>query len=125
MKIPGIEPRPLQTEAIPRPMSWFISVHTNIIVKCFPSFVAVGKCQWLQRILFMLWVNISITLHKHNTTVVKLHRQHTTALVDKEIYQKNVKWQQICTELLKEFKSQMVRVIEREFRHKQIENTPV
>jgi len=63
----------------------------------------------------MEWVNISVILYKHNTTVVTLRRQHTTGPVDKAIYQKNVKWQQICTELLKKFKSQTAGVIVREF----------
>jgi hypothetical protein len=119
MKIPGIEPRPLQTEAILWPMSWYISVHTEVIVKYIPSFAALSKSQWLQRILCMEWVNISSIPYKHNTTVVKLRKQHTIAPVDKAIYQKNIKGQQICTELLKKFKSQTVGVIVTEFRHKQ------
>jgi formate dehydrogenase maturation protein FdhE len=106
-------------------MSWYISVHTEVIVKYIPSFAALSKSQWLQRILCMEWVNISSVPYKHNTTVVKVRRQHTTAPVDKAIYRKNVKWQQICTELLKKFKFQMAGVIVIEFKHTQLDNTPV
>jgi hypothetical protein len=52
VKIPGIERRPLQTEAMPRPMSQYIVVHTEVIMKRIPSFAAVSKSQQLQS-LFM------------------------------------------------------------------------
>jgi hypothetical protein len=52
MKIPGIEHRPMQTEAMPQPMSQYITVHALVIMTRIPSFAAVSKSQQLQN-LFM------------------------------------------------------------------------
>ena len=82
IRIPGIKPKPLPTEA----MSWYISVHTEVIVNCVPSFGAVSNSQWLQTILCMEWENISIIVHKHKTPVGKLRKQRTTAPVDRAMY---------------------------------------
>jgi hypothetical protein len=121
MKIPGIKPKPLQT----RPCDGISQCIRKAIVNRIPSFEAVSKSQRLRTILRTEWVNTSVVLHKHKSTIGKLHKQHTTAHADKAMYQKNVKWQQICTELLKKFKSHMVRVIVREFRRNQVNNAPV